>query len=216
MLYPPQILLPGPTPVPPSVNLAMQQAMSDHRGSVFTKVKEHVLAQLQQLFDVGPDGGVAVIPTSGTGALEAAVQNFFLPGDKVIGVSTGTFGERFMEIAEKMGVHVRHIRVPYGQAFDPQHILETLSEERDVKAILVTHNETSTGVLNPVPELAQALRTVNNAPLLIVDSISGVPSIPLKIQADHVDVIVAASQKDSCARPDWAFSLCPPAPNRRF
>ncbi|SMC05405.1 aspartate aminotransferase [Sulfobacillus thermosulfidooxidans DSM 9293] len=201
MLYPPQILLPGPTPVPPSVNLAMQQAMSDHRGSVFTKVKEHVLAQLQQLFDVGPDGGVAVIPTSGTGALEAAVQNFFLPGDKVIGVSTGTFGERFMEIAEKMGVHVRHIRVPYGQAFDPQHILETLSEERDVKAILVTHNETSTGVLNPVPELAQALRTVNNAPLLIVDSISGVPSIPLKIQADHVDVIVAASQKGF---------MCPP------
>lgn len=201
MLYPPQILLPGPTPIPPQVNLAMQQAMSDHRGSVFTKVKDHVIAQLQELFDVGPAGGVAVLPTSGTGALETAAQNFLMPGDKVIGVSTGTFGERFVDITEKMGVQVRHIRVPYGQAFDPHHILEILNEEPDAKAILVTHNETSTGVLNPVRELALALRSLAHPPLLVVDSISGVPSVPLKIQADHVDVIIAASQKGF---------MCPP------
>ncbi len=201
MLYPPQILLPGPTPVPPSVNLAMQQAMSDHRGSVFTKVKDHVLKELDDLFDVGPNGGVAVIPTSGTGSLEAAIQNFLLPGDKVIGVSTGTFGERFVDIAEKMGVQVRHLRVNYGEAFDPKNILEVLTEEQNIKAILVTHNETSTGVLNPVVELASQLHSMANPPLLIVDSISGVPSVPLKVVRNHVDVIIAASQKGF---------MCPP------
>ncbi|PSR36363.1 MAG: serine--glyoxylate aminotransferase [Sulfobacillus thermosulfidooxidans] len=201
MMYPPQILLPGPTPVPPSVNLAMQQAMSDHRGAVFTRVKNHVTAQLQDLFKVGADGGVAVIPTTGTGALETAVQNFFNPGDRVIGVSTGAFGERFVDIAEKMGVEVRHIRVPYGQAFDPQHVIETLDEEHHIKGILVTHNETSTGVLNPVTQLAQLLKHHPNRPLLIVDSISGVPSVPLTIEQDDVDVIVAASQKGF---------MCPP------
>ncbi len=202
MIYPPQILLPGPTPVPPSVNLAMQQAMSDHRGSVFTKVKEHVLRELNELLDVGLNGGVAVLPTSGTGALEAAVQNFLLPGDKVIGVSTGTFGERFVQIAEKMEVQVRHLRVNYGTAFDPAQILDVLQEEQhDIKAILVTHNETSTGVLNPVEQLANLLNRVPNPPLLIVDSISGVPSVPLKVVRNHIDVIIAASQKGF---------MCPP------
>jgi aspartate aminotransferase-like enzyme len=179
----------------------MQQAMSDHRGSVFTKVKDHVLVQLQELFDVGSDGRVAVIPTSGTGALEAAAQNFFLPGDKVIGVSTGTFGERFVDITEKMGVQVRHIRVGYGKAFDPEYILEVLKEEPNAKAILVTHNETSTGLLNPVVQLANALQFIADPPLLIVDSISGVPSVPLKVVGNHVDVIIAASQKGF---------MCPP------
>lgn len=201
MIYPPQILLPGPTPVPPSVDLAMQRAMSDHRGAVFTQVKDHVTNQLEALFQVGAQGGVAVIPTTGTGALEAAIQNFFNPGDHIIGVSTGAFGERFVAVAEKMGVVVRHIRVPYGQSFDPRHIVETVEEETDIKGILVTHNETSTGVLNPVGELARLLKTMPAHPVLVVDSISGVPSVPLTIEKDGVDVIIAASQKGF---------MCPP------
>ncbi len=201
MLYPPQILLPGPTPVPPAVNLAMQTAMSDHRGAVFTQVKEHVTAQLETLFNVGSQGGVAVIPTTGTGALEAAVQNFFAPGERILGVTTGAFGERFVDVAQRMGIEVRHLQLPFGQAFDPEAVIEMLAAESSIKGIIVTHNETSTGVLNPVRELAALLKTIPDAPLLIVDSISGVPSVPLTIEDDGVDVIIAASQKGF---------MCPP------
>lgn len=192
------ILLPGPTPIPQAVQQAMLTAMSDHRGDAFDEVKQHVLQELASVFGAQP-GHVAVIPSSGTGGLEAVVQNLFLPGDAVLLVESGLFGRRFGEVAHAHGLQVERLEIPWGQPFEPQQILARAKGSR-VRGILVTHNETSTGVLNPVVELAGALKSMAHPPLLIVDSISGVPSVPLAVE-NGIDVIIAASQKGF---------MCPP------
>lgn len=200
MLFPPHILLPGPTPVPYAVQQAMLTPLSDHRGAVFQEVARRVPERIKQLLHMDPNGKVAVMPTSGTGVLEAAIQNFFMPGDTVLSVETGAFGERFKTVAEHQGVTVQAITYPWGQAFSPAEVLDYL-DQHPVKGVLVTHNETSTGVLNPVETLGQQLKDRASRPLLIVDSISGVPSVPMNMQDWAVDVLVAASQKGF---------MCPP------
>ncbi len=200
MLFPPDLLLPGPTPVPESVQRAMLTSMSDHRGSVFDPVRIRVLEKLQKIFHVGSDGAVAVLPASGTGMLEAVCQNFLRPGDRALAVTTGLFGQRFYEAAVSMEIAVDRLEVPWGDAFDVAQVLAKATEQ-SYRAVLVTHNETSTGVTNPVDRLATALSGATDAPLLIVDSISGVPSLPLFIDQPGIDVIVAASQKGF---------MCPP------
>lgn len=197
------ILLPGPTPVPQPIQAAMIQGMTDHRGSEFTRTKTEVLEKLAHLFGVPDLDHVAVLPASGTGGLECVAQNFFMPGDRVLSVETGLFGQRFSEIATAQGVTVDHLVVPWGQAFRPDEILARV-EAADYRAVLVTHNETATGVLNPVSNLAQRWQRLKRAPLLIVDSVSGVPSVPLSI-ADGVDVIIAASQKGFMCPPGLAI-----------
>lgn len=200
MLFTTDILLPGPTPVPDRVQKAMMAAATDHRGHVFTPVADRVRERLHALFHLDAGGAVAVIPTTGTGGLEAAVQNFFQPGDPVLSVVTGAFGERVSAIAKAMGLAVDELTVPWGEAFDPAAVMSQVNSRR-YRGILVTHNETSTGVLNPVEELGQALSAITDKPLYIVDSISGVPSIPLDMAGWGIDVAVAASQKGF---------MCPP------
>jgi len=200
MLFPPDLLLPGPTPIPESVQRAMMTPMSDHRGSIFEPVRVRVLEKLQQIFHVGADGAVAVLPSSGTGMLEAVCQNFLNPGDRALAVTTGMFGQRYYEAAVSMGITVDRLDLPWGRAFDVAQVLAKITEN-SYRAVLVTHNETSTGVTNPVERLATALSGADDAPLLIVDSISGVPSIPLFMDQPGIDVIIAASQKGF---------MCPP------
>lgn len=195
------ILLPGPTPVPQPVERAMLTAMTDHRGSLFEKVRESVLRQLATIFGVEGPGYVAVLPSSGTGGLEAAVQNLFSPGDRVLMVETGAFGQRFAKVAESQGLAVDHLEVTWGSAFSPKEIMSQI-QQTSYRGILVTHNETSTGVLNPVKELARQLK--GNGPLLVVDSISGMPSIPLQV-SDGPDVIITASQKGFMCPPGLAM-----------
>ncbi|MCY0898962.1 MAG: aminotransferase class V-fold PLP-dependent enzyme [Firmicutes bacterium] len=193
------ILLPGPTPVPTAVEQAMLTAMTDHRGALFEEVQARVLEQLARIFGAPSPQHVAVFPASGTGGLEAAVQNLLAPGDAVLAVETGLFGRRFSEIAEAHGVEVHRLEVPWGQAFDVADVVRH-AEQRPYRAVLLTHNETSTGVLNPVAKVALALAHHDPAPLVLVDSISGVPSIPLTL-TDHIDVLITASQKGF---------MCPP------
>ncbi len=197
------ILLPGPTPVPQPVERAMLTAMSDHRGSLFERVRQSVLNQLQTLFKTPGPEYVAVIPSSGTGGLEAVVQNLFNPGDRVLVVETGLFGRRFGEVAEAQGLSVDHMEVSWGAAFSPDEVLSRV-ESTSYRGILVTHNETSTGVLNPVVELARQLEKDDNRPLFVVDSISGVPSIPLQV-GNGIDAIIAASQKGFMCPPGLAL-----------
>ncbi len=201
MLFPPDILLPGPTPIPEAVQRAMLTSMSDHRGAAFEPVHHRVLDKLHEIFHLNPHhGAIAVLPASGTGALEAVCQNFLNPGDRVLAVSTGLFGQRFAESAQNMGVEVDRLDFPWGTAFAPEKIL-TRVDQTAYRALLVTHNETSTGVTNPVDRLAASLGKLNDAPLLLVDSISGVPSLPLFLDQPGIDVIIAASQKGF---------MCPP------
>jgi len=200
----PHILLPGPTPVPERVQQAMLRSMSDHRGNVFEPVLARVYARLAALLHVGNAGRIAVLPASGTGGLEAAIQNFFQPGDRVLSVETGLFGKRFKEIAQAMDIQVETVAFEWGQAFDAGQVLEVL-ERTPVKGVLLTHNETSTGVLNPVETLAPRIRALPHSPLILVDSISGVPSVPFNLMQSQADVIIAASQKGFMCPPGLAI-----------
>ncbi len=197
------ILLPGPTPIPKEVEQAMLTSMSDHRGSIFPAVHDAVQTKLANLFSAPSPRHVAVLPASGTGGLEAAIQNLFTPGDHVLVVETGLFGRRFGEVAEAHGLALDRIEITWGEPFNVSRVLERLSGAT-YRGILVTHNETSTGVLNPVTELAQQLHHQSDRPLLVVDSISGVPSIPLSVGED-IDVIIAGSQKGFMCPPGLAM-----------
>lgn len=195
------ILLPGPTPVPAQVQQAMLTPMSDHRGSTFQRVQQDVLNRLAELFSAPDSTHVAVLPATGTGGLEAAVQNFFEPGDRVLAVQTGLFGQRFADVAEAHGLAVERLSFPWGSAFDVNAVMERV---KGTRGILVTHNETSTGVENPLAELAQKFSGSQPRPLVVVDSISGVPALPLPV-GHGVDVIVAASQKGFMCPPGLAL-----------
>lgn len=205
-MFSPEILLPGPTPIPSSVQQAMMTPMSDHRGSHFAPVVSRVRDALANLFQVGPGGAVAVIPASGTGALEAAIQNFFAAGQRVLSISTGAFGDRFAKIAQNHGLSVDKVEVPWGQAFSPLDVVERVAKGL-YAGVLVTQNETSTGVLNPVQSLASLLNNLPNSrrPLFIVDSISGVPSVSMEMVDWGVDVVLSASQKGFMCPPGLAL-----------
>ncbi len=205
-MFTPDILLPGPTPVPFAIQQAMLTPMTDHRGSTFTPVLERVRQRLGELFAVGPDGGAVVLPASGTGALEATIQNFFREDDAVLAVCTGAFGNRFAEIAELHGLLVDRYTVPWGQAFNPTHLL-TLLDQRDYRGVLLTHNETSTGVINPIQTVLQQIKSWPQAsrPLVVVDSISGVPAMPMAMHSWGIDVALAASQKGFMCPPGLAI-----------
>jgi aspartate aminotransferase-like enzyme len=205
-MFSPEILLTGPTPIPEAVQKAMLTSMSDHRGALFAPVVERVQRRLAEMLQLEEEGAVAVIPASGTGALEAAVQNFFAPGERTLSVSTGAFGDRFAKIAERHGLLVDSLSFPWGQPFSPCDVMDQL-QNNFYAGILVTHNETSTGVLNPVKELAQLLSAIppETRPLYIVDSISGVPSVPMLMKDWGIDVVLAASQKGFMCPPGLAI-----------
>ncbi|TMB95833.1 MAG: alanine--glyoxylate aminotransferase family protein, partial [Chloroflexi bacterium] len=146
---------------------------------------------------------VMILSASGTGGLEAAVVNTLSPGDKVLVVSIGSFGERFAQIAETYGAKVVALRYEWGQAARPEDIRSALAEEPDIKAVLVTHNETSTGVTNPLEEIARVVREAEK--LLIVDAVSSLGAIPLDMDGWGLDVVVTGSQKGWMVPPGLAF-----------
>ena len=141
-----QLRIPGPTPCPPQVLEAMGRAMINHRGQEFVKIFRRVTDKLKQAFVTKND--VLVLTGSGTGGLEAAVVNMLSPNDKVLSVSIGVFGDRFASIAKAFGVDVVSLKFNLGTAADPAAIAQALKDNPAVKAVLVTHNETSTGVTN--------------------------------------------------------------------
>lgn len=197
------LLLPGPTPIPKPVEQALLAAMTDHRGGAFETVQNRVLNGLAALLGTDSQEHVAVLPASGTGGLEAVVQNLFHPNDRVLVVESGLFGRRFGEVAKAQQLNVDRMELTWGEALRPQAIMERIGAA-PYRGVLVTHNETSTGVLNPIEELGGLMNQLPDPPLLVVDSISGVPAIPLTVQ-NGIDVIVAASQKGFMCPPGLAM-----------
>lgn len=193
-----RLLLPGPTPVPWPVALAGARPMAPPRGQGFKDLIEHTLTDLADL--IGTSGKAAILPCSGTGALECAVQNFIAPGSRVLAVVAGAFGARFKAIAEAGGAAVTVLDVPLGKAPTADALIEAL-QLAPYEVLLLTHNETSTGVILPVPELTKAARSVRPDLVVMVDSISGFPSLPLDMDRAGIDVAVAASQKGFMAPP---------------
>ncbi|MEO5985508.1 MAG: alanine--glyoxylate aminotransferase family protein [Candidatus Limnocylindria bacterium] len=199
---------PGPTPIPDAVREAQAQQMIDHRGTEFAELLRETSAGLAEL--IGTQHEVLLLTGSGTGALEAAVVNTLSPGDRVLVVTIGSFGDRFAQIATAFGADVERFEVEWGQAADPAALRDHLASSEPYQAVLVTHNETSTGVANPLRELAEVIRGAPGEPLLIVDGISGLGAMPFEMDAWGVDLVVSASQKAWMASPGIAIAAVGP------
>ena len=205
--FAPQLRVPGPTPLPDAVREAGARQMINHRGPEFAALLTRCAEGLQRAMATTND--VVLLSASGTGGLEAAVVNTLSPGDPVLAVSIGSFGERFAKIAQAYGADVRRVTVEPGQAADPSAVASALSDMhadgRPPKAVLLTHNETSTGVTNPIAELAGAIHQEAPDALLLVDGISGVGAISFETDAWGLDVVVTGSQKSWMVPPGLAM-----------
>ena len=185
--------IPGPTPCPDDVLQAMSRQMINHRGPEFADIMGRITTGLQTMFETKND--VLTMTSAGTGAIEAAVVNTLSPGDRVLGVSIGVFGDRFADIATTYGVTVEKLSFEQGTAADPAAVAEALKKDASYKAVLVTHNETSTAVTNDLGAIAKAIRGVRPEILILVDAISSLGSVPLPIDAWDLDVVFTGSQK---------------------
>jgi aspartate aminotransferase-like enzyme len=206
--FEPNLRIPGPTGLPPSVREAGARQMINHRGPEFASMLGRILSGMRPFF--GTTGDIAMITTAGTGGLEAAVVNTLSPGDQVLGVSIGAFGDRFAKIARTYGAEVAKLDVEWGQAADPAVLRAELQGAAACKAVLLTHNETSTGVMNPIPELAAVVREVAPDALVLVDSVSGLGAVPFEMDAWGVDVVVTGSQKAWMSAPGLAMIAASP------
>ncbi len=203
-MYRPQNLrTPGPTFVPQPVLQASARPMINHRGPEFAALLAAVTRALQDFLRTHSD--VLLLTTSGTGGLEAAIVNVLSPGDKVLAFNNGSFGERWASIAKAYGCDVRRVDIPLGRPLEPELVREELRKDGkdETKAVLVTHNETSVGILNPLKDIAQVAR--ESGKLLMVDSVSGAGAIELDVDGWGIDVCVTASQKAWGAPPGLAM-----------
>lgn len=189
----------GPTALPLKVKKAMLHDAYSHRGDHYKKIQHFVTEGIKKIF--GTKSDVLTLTTSGTGAMEACIQNMFLPGDQVIIPINGVFGELFYDVAKGYGLDIIRLEFEYGSDIEINQILETITD--DTKGVFVIHNESSTGVTNNIKELGLALK--NSDVLVIVDSVSGAGGIELKMDEWYIDVLFTASQKALMAPPGISF-----------
>ncbi len=178
--------------------------MIDHRGTEFAELLRETAAGLGEL--IGTSGDVLLLTGSGSGALEAAVVNTLSPADRVLSVNIGSFGDRFAKIATAFGAQVDSLPFEWGTAADPEALRGHLSAAEPYRAVLITHNETSTGVANPLERLAAVVHDAPGEPLLLVDGISGLGAMPFEMNAWGIDLVVSASQKAWMASPGIAIA----------
>ncbi len=195
--------IPGPVPLPAEVKEAIAGDMIDHRGPKFSTLFEEVTAGLKYVFQTRND--VLIFTSSGTGGLEAALVNVLSPGERVLAVINGFFGERWYEMARALGLEAIPIRFPPGFGADPEEVRKALLRAQPCKALLVTHNETSTGVTNDLKAIAAAARSVEEPPLILVDAVSSLGAIDLRPDEWGCDLVVTASQKALMAPPGLAI-----------
>ena len=207
MSDPIQLRIPGPTPLPDAVREASARQMINHRGPEFRALIKRVTERLQRAFRTSND--LFILTASGTGGLEAAIVNHLSPGDPVLAVSIGSFGDRFGDIAQRYGAGVRRYNTEWGRAAEPTEVAQMLRAMADdgnpARAVLLTHNETSTGIVNPLRELATAAREASSETLIIVDGISGLGAVPFDADGWDLDVVVTGSQKSWMVPPGLAM-----------
>lgn len=201
--FEPNLRIPGPTALPPSVREAGGRQMINHRGPEFAALLGRVTSGMQPFFGTAND--VVVLTCAGTGGLEAAIVNTLSPGDPVLSVTVGVFGDRFARIAEVYGADVTRLSVEWGGAAEPQAIRDALRPRADYRAVLLTHNETSTGVTNPIAALAAVVREMAPEALILVDAISALGAVPFAMDAWGLDLVVTGSQKAWMSAPGLAM-----------
>jgi aspartate aminotransferase-like enzyme len=199
--------IPGPTPLPDAVREASGRQMVNHRGPEFRELINRVTERLKVAFATESD--ILILTASGTGAMEAVIVNHLSPGDRVLAVSIGSFGERFAKVATTYGADVTKHDVEWGRAADPDAVAGALrsmaGEGRPARAVLLTHNETSTGVENPLGEIAAAVRQASPDTLLLIDAISGLGAVPFETDGWGLDVVATGSQKSWMSPPGLAM-----------
>src|SRR5437763_6593932 len=198
--------IPGPTPVPDRILRAMDMPVIDHRGPEFGRLGRRVLDGIKTIFRCA--GPVIVYPASGTGAWEAALINTMSPGDKVLMYETGHFASLWKAMATKIGLQPEFIESDWRAGADPKKIEVRLREDkaREIKAVCVVHNETSTGCVTLIPEMRRAIGAAGHPALLMVDTISSLGSIDYRHDEWGVDVTVGGSQKGLMLPPGLSFN----------
>jgi alanine-glyoxylate transaminase/serine-glyoxylate transaminase/serine-pyruvate transaminase len=198
--------IPGPTNVPDRVLRAMDRPVIDHRSAEFAALGSEVLGGLKSVFQTSEP--VVIYPSSGTGAWEAAIVNTLSPGDRVILFETGHFSQLWRQVAERFDITVDYIPGNWGRGANPKELEAILGSDRElaVKAVLVVHNETSTGVTSQIPEIRQVMNRTSHPALLIVDTISSLGSTQYRHDEWEVDVTIAGSQKGLMLPPGLGFN----------
>ena len=194
------LMLPGPTTVDPRVLAAMSKAVVNHRGAKYGEILTETTELMSKVFQT-PNKSY-LLTGSGTAAMEAAIANTVAPGEKMLNVVGGKFGERFMKIAETHGIDAQELAVEWGTAVTPKQIEEVLDANEDIKAISVIHNETSTGVAAPIEEIGKVMK--NYDALYIVDTVSSLGGDYVDVEKFGIDVCVTGSQKCLAAPPGMA------------
>jgi len=204
------LMIPGPTPIPQRVLHTLGNAAVGHRTPGFSEIIKEVTGKLKQVYQTQND--LFILTSSGTGAMEAAVSNFINPGDKVIVMENGNFAERWIKINKKFGAEVLTISGEWGTQSDPKALKAIMDgdTQQEIKAVYVTQNETSTGMVNDI----QALRAAcgDHPAIFVVDAISGMAVSDLKVDDWKLDIVVSGSQKAFMLPPGLAFiSVSPKA-----
>jgi aspartate aminotransferase-like enzyme len=197
------LMTPGPTMLPYRVREAMNRQILHHRTKEFEAYFCKMNEDLKKVFKT--QNPVLTLASSGTGAMEAVLVNAFSPGDKVLAISVGVFGERFAKIAGRFGLEVKNMEIPWGKGVAPEEVGAYLEgpDGKDVKGVLITHNETSTGVVNDIRAIGQIVK--NKDCILLVDAVSSLAGIELKADEWGLDMVVAGSQKALMLPPGLAF-----------
>src|SRR5438270_4741051 len=197
MTFQTQLRIPGPTPLPERVVRSMNRPMIDHRGPEFAAILAEITAGAKRVFKTSSD--LLFLTSSGTGGLESAVANLVSPGDEVIVALCGNFGERFAALASAYGADVVRLEFEWGQPVEADDLALVLEKHPKAKLLLLTHNETSTGLTNPLRELARVGRDAGR--VVVVDGVSSISSIDIETDAWGIDVAVSGSQKGWMAPP---------------
>ena len=200
------LLTPGPTPVPPEVLAALARPVVHHRGPDFKALLAQCLERLQRVCRT--EGDVLLFTASGTGAFESAVVNLLSPGERVLAVSAGEFGERWGQLAAAYGCDVQRLAYEWGESPRPDELARRL-EETGAQTVFLVHSETSTGVVADIQALAAVAKAAGA--LVVVDAVSSLGAVPLETDAWGLDVVVSGSQKALMTPPGLSFVAVSPA-----
>ena len=199
---------PGPTPIPDYIYESMSDPMIDHRGPEFLDLITECTENLKQVFMTQHD--VFILTASGTGGLEASIVNTLSPGDKVLAASAGSFGDRYGDALEAYGAQVQRVVFEWGDPIDPAAVRQGLEADPEIRAVAVTHNETSTGVTHDLESIARVVKG-EFGKLLLVDAVSSLGCLPLPVDGWDCDVVATGSQKGFMIPPGLAFISFSPA-----
>ena len=196
-----RLFTPGPTPLLPAAQFAMAAADMHHRTAEFRALFKRVLEQLKAF--VGSPNDVVILASSGTGAMEAAMSNLTSPGDRILVLSAGKFGERWTALGKAFGCAVDTLSKPYGDTFEIEEVRAALKLE--TRAVFVQANETSTGTRHDIQVIGQLLKDEQSEALLVVDAITGLGTTPLDMDAWGIDVLIGGSQKAVMIPPGLSY-----------